>query len=273
MARGQVCVLVVIAALAPCGAGAQTTTADGIQALIRSDYATATRILRPLAEEAPQPDPLALFFMATLYHSGHGAALNQIRACGLYLRAAATPASPLQVQSLALARVIHMDVPVIRDECTAASAGAWGDPPAALFTLGQNHWVRIDQEGFVVGYKGTQKTVPMTMGGPGWMFLPIRHTQLDVSRPVAVRRHFIEFFMWVPYVDQAGWTLWWSAYEVVGADAVWARGDGILTAAHTPPSVAVGDVARIRVNADGEAEWVVLGANPRSGLIPYTGSR
>ena len=56
-------------ALVPCAAGAQAATADGIQAIVRADYQSAVRILRPLAEEAPDPDPLAQFFMAMLYQS------------------------------------------------------------------------------------------------------------------------------------------------------------------------------------------------------------
>ena len=201
--------LFTIVVLAPCAAGAQTTTADGLQALIRADYATAAGILRPLAEDTPRPDPLALFFMATLYHSGHGVGLNQIRACGLYLRAA-IPTNPLLTQSLAPTQMIHLDDPFMRDPCSGASVGVWRDPPATSLTLGQDHWVRIDQAGFVVGYKGIEKTAAITMGGPGWVFLPIRHTQLDVSFPIAARRDFIEFFIWMPYTvsDQAAWTLW-----------------------------------------------------------------
>lgn len=232
--------------------------------------------MRPLAD-APQPDPLAAFFLATLYDSGRGVAANPIRACGLYL-GAATPTSPLLTQSLALAQVIHRDHPAIRDLCSGANIGGWRDPPASSFTLGPDHWVRIDQDGFVVGYKGAQKNAAMTIGGPGVVFLPTRHTQVDVYRPVTVRRHFIEFFTWIPpFLDQP-WSLVWSVYEVAGAEAIAVRGEGgvlvtsVLTtiaAAQPPASFAVEDVARIRVNTDGEAEWVVSGANPRSRVIPY----
>jgi hypothetical protein len=267
--------LVALALLAPCAASAQTSTADGVRALIRGDDAAAVRILRPLAEDTPQPDPLALFFLATLYQSGRGVVHDDIRACGLYLKAATSP-NPLLTQSLALARAIHRDEPLVRDLCTAASVGSWRDPPATSFTLGPDHWVRIDHEGFVVGYKGTQKRALMTMGGLGFVYLPVRHTQLEVSRPVATRRHFIEFFTWIPFPGQP-WTLVWSLYEVVGADtlAVSSQGGFITTVlttvagAQPPESFAVEDVARIRVNADGEAEWGVSGANPLSGVIPY----
>jgi TPR repeat protein len=128
--------------LGPSAAGAQTTTADGIQALTRGDYATAARILRPLAEDAATPDPLALFFMAILYESGRGVAANSIRACGLYLKAA-TPTNPLLTQSLALARMIRRDHPFLYEHCVAATARPWRNPPATLFTIGQDHCVRI----------------------------------------------------------------------------------------------------------------------------------
>jgi hypothetical protein len=263
----------VAAILSPCSAGAQTTTADGIQALTRGDYATAARILRPLAEDAAQPDPLALFFMATLYESGRGVALNPIRACGLYLRAA-TSKNPLLSQSLVLAQLIHRDLPPVRDLCAAASSYAWQDPPARSFTLGQDHWARLGREGFVVGYKGAQETAAITMGGPGWAYVLIRHTPLDVSRPVAMRRHFIEFFFWLPHTDSdpLEWDLRWMVFEVVGTDPLAVPAGSILAnivAAQPPASAPVDDLVRIRVNADGEAEWARSGPNPRSGVIPY----
>ena len=266
--------LVALAVLAPCAASAQTSTADGVRALIRGDDAAAVRILRPLAEDTSQPDPLALFFLATLYQSGRGVVQDDIRACGLYLKAA-TSASPLMTQSLALAQAIHRDEPLVRDLCTAASVGSWRDPPATSFTLGPDHWVRIDHQGFVVSYKGTQKRALMTIGGLGFVYLPARHTQLDVSRPVATRRHFIEFFTWIPFPGQP-WMLVWSLYEVVGADTLAVSGQSgliVLTtvaAAQPPASFAVEEMARIRMNADGEAEWVVSGANPLSRVIPYS---
>lgn len=268
--------LVAAALLAPCTAAAQTSTADGVQALIHGDYATAARILHPLAENA-QPDPLALFFMATLYHSGRGVAMNQIRACGLYLRAA-TIASPISRQALALAHTIYMDVPVLQRECSEASLGVWGEPAAVSFTIGLDHWVQIDQAGFVVYDKGVRKATAMTMGGVGWVFLPTRHTQLEVSRPSAMRRDFIEFFFWVPDVsaDQTTWALVWSVIEVSGVETRPVLQVGVLVAtdaAEPTGTAAMDDVVRLQVNAEGEAEWIVTGANRRSGVIPPQGSR
>src|SRR5688572_25770828 len=77
-----------IAILAPRLSAAQSSTADGVHALILGDYATARRILQPLAETTPQPDPVAQFFLATMYESGLGVPVDFIRACGLYLKAA-----------------------------------------------------------------------------------------------------------------------------------------------------------------------------------------
>lgn len=80
-------------------AGAQTTTADGVQAILRGDYQAAVRILRPLADEdGPQPDPLAQFFMAILYDAGQCVPRNPVRACGLFL-SAAKPANPDEVSA------------------------------------------------------------------------------------------------------------------------------------------------------------------------------
>jgi hypothetical protein len=58
--------------LAPSIVSAQSSTADGVQAIVRGDYAAAVRILTPLAEDFGKPDPLAQFFLATIYDSGRG---------------------------------------------------------------------------------------------------------------------------------------------------------------------------------------------------------
>lgn len=48
------------------------TAADGVLALVRGEEAAAASILRPLAEESAEPDPLALFFLAAMYETGRG---------------------------------------------------------------------------------------------------------------------------------------------------------------------------------------------------------
>jgi len=269
----RICSCVVATILAvPSLAQAQASVLDGIEALTRGDYASALRILRPLAEDAREPDPLAQFVMAALYHAGRGVAMNPDRACGLYLRAA-TPTNPLMSESIALAQTIHHDVPLLRKECEAASHGRWIDPPPASFALDNGHRVRIDDTGFVVTYAGTEKTAAMPLGGVGRVYLPSRHTRLDVSHPVKARRHFIEFFIWMPprAMGTETWALTWVPFEIVGHDPRQFAGQGpvvIATADRPLTSFAVDDVVSLRVNAEGEAEWEVRGPNPRGGLIP-----
>ena len=269
--------LVVASVLASSGAGAQTTAADGIKAIARGDYSNAVRILQPLAEDASRPDPIALFFLATLYESGHGVAMNPIRACSLYLKAA-TPTSPLRTQALALAKRIHQDVPFMSERCSAATVGLWRDPPAVSFVLGPNHTVRFDQEGFAVTYNGTRQVAGLTLGGAGWAFLPTRHTQVDVSRPTYARRHFVEFFIWMPETTTGTttWNLEWTIFEIVGTATVAVPTGGpmaSIVATQPPMDDAIEALAQIRVNASGAAEWAIVGSTPRSAVIADRGSR
>src|SRR5689334_23996431 len=81
-------------------ASAQSTTEDGMRAMLRGDYSTAVRILRPIADSAAPSDPVAQFLLGILTDTGHTA--NNTRACGLFLRGA-KPSSPVAEQSAALA--------------------------------------------------------------------------------------------------------------------------------------------------------------------------
>lgn len=56
--------LVCLVTLLAAPAAAQSTTEDGIRAMLRGDYRAAAGILRPLAEDAARPDPAAQFFLA-----------------------------------------------------------------------------------------------------------------------------------------------------------------------------------------------------------------
>jgi hypothetical protein len=271
------CCLAAIALLAPCAVSAQTTTADGVQALIHGDYASALRILQPLADDAQHPDPIAQFFMATLYHSGRGVAIDLMRACGFYMKAA-LPGSPVEVQSLALARTIHRDAPPALELCSAARVDVWREPPVTSFALGPDHSVQIDQRGITVAYNGSEKTAAMTLGGFGWVYLPVKFVALDVSRPVETRRYFIEFYVWVPGsgANAPAWTLRWFAMEVAGQEVRQVPGAvPILATAASPkpPAIEVEKVAGLRVNAQGEAERVVLEPAPRTDVIPYNAVR
>jgi hypothetical protein len=85
----------------PATVAAQSVT-DGVLAIVRSDYETAVRILAPYADNASDPDPLAAFFLGTLYHSGRGVRVDYERACGLYQTAGRTDGSPVASQAEAL---------------------------------------------------------------------------------------------------------------------------------------------------------------------------
>jgi hypothetical protein len=272
--------LALLVILASSRAAAQGTTAEGIHALIRGDYDTAVRVLRPLAESTTQADPLAQFFLASLYQSGHGVAPDPIHACALY-RKAANAANPFAHQSLVLADLLaeplsHLPRPW--NEACAADAGVWLEPSPASFTLGPDHRVTIDQAGVTVSYRGAEKRATGSFGGPGFVFAPVRYTPVDVSRPLEMRRHFLQYFFWTPYqlADQRAWLLGWTVQEIVGLDIVPVAGDADLTTAAgaQPPAFDADGLAGVHTNSDGEAEWVVVaGPNPRRAVIPYRGPR
>jgi hypothetical protein len=261
-------------ALAPVAAGAQATTADGVQAILRGDYQAAVRILRPLSETVEAPDPLAQFFMAMLYESGHGVPRDIMRACGLYLNAA-KPGNPLAGQAVDLARVIQgPSGGRFAEFCDAASASHSSPAPPRSFTLAPDHVVTIDEYGATVRYRGSEKRTGMG-GFAGLVALPLRYTPVAISRPVEGRRHFIQYFLWMPHLtaDPPTWTLGWILQEVVGLEFLPVAGDpavATVTALRPPAAFDVESVVRVGVNANGEAEWIVSGGeNPRRGVVPF----
>ena len=271
--------LIVLCALAPATVSAQSSTVDGVQAIIRGDYAAAVRILTPLAEDFGKPDPLAQFFLATLYHSARGVPIDPIRACGLFLRAS-VPSNPLANQSRTLAANFQELAPPMSTMCTEASVWPWGAPVPTRVTLATDRWVVIDSSGATVGYQGQERRTPLGLGGPGYVSLPLRHTTLQTTAPAEMRRDFIELFNWHPMdrSDTPIWALGWMLFEVVGADFVLITGDPSLTtvvASRPPDAFGVEPFVRVRVNGQGEPEWAVLsGPNPRSGaMIPVSSRR
>lgn len=66
---------------------AQSGTAEGVDAFVRGDYQRASEILKPIAEQSPQRDAVAAFFMAAMYEGGLGITADPVRACALYMRA------------------------------------------------------------------------------------------------------------------------------------------------------------------------------------------
>jgi hypothetical protein len=268
--------LAAVLVLLPSLAAAQTTRDDAIRALARGDYETAARILRPLADNASQPDPAAQFLLAILYDTGRGVARNGSRACGLFLDAA-KPANPFMQQASQLSNVA-------RDEFGPAASllcvggAVWPDHAPVVLMLGPNHSVTMTDTGSTIVYNGTETR---STGGlfPGMVAVPARYTPLDVSSPVLARRHFIQCFFWSP--DQqpraSNWTLGLMLSEVVGKDFVFVAAERSLVTvagAQPPASFDFASVAQVRLNASGEAEWIITGGtNPRGGIVPWKDPR
>jgi TPR repeat protein len=72
-------------ALVFCGTAVAAPLEDGLQALDRGDYATALRLLRPLAEEGNQEAQINL---GNMYFDGNGVPLNYAQSVDWYLLAA-----------------------------------------------------------------------------------------------------------------------------------------------------------------------------------------
>jgi TPR repeat protein len=107
-------------------ANAQTAD-DGVRALIRGDYDTAVRILRPLADRA-DPDPMASFFMGIAYHSGLGVPGLPFRSCRYYLNGAAA-SNPFMTVSARLGQALRLQLGRVGPE-VCSSGFPFPDPPA-----------------------------------------------------------------------------------------------------------------------------------------------
>jgi len=119
----------------------------------------------------------------------------------------------------------------------------------------------------------------MVLLPPGAAFLPIQYAPLSVTKPIAARRHFFQWFAWRPdtTVNPSSWTLIWSLSEVDGEEWIVITGESGLAVVDGPTPPASYDVAalvRLRVNASGEAEFAIAGgSSPRTEVIPSRGSR
>jgi hypothetical protein len=256
----------------PADTKAQTTAADGVLALMHGDAAAAVRLLAPLVEGQAEPDPVAALFLALAYQSGGRGPSDAMRSCGLLMKAA-TPSSPLIRQAELLAKQLHMNSAIARNQCAIAATRGWGQPAWTTFTLSRAHRVRIDQDGFAVEYEDVSKRTPEGWGGAGWKFLPTRLSEVEVPGADQVRRYFVEFFAWTPHSadDAPEWSLAWFAYEVIGADVIRLQGDGRVARAvgpSPPMSFPVGDFARFVVADNGQIERVVIGPEARRVPLP-----
>jgi hypothetical protein len=266
---GVVCVWALLATPAV----AQSTTEDGIRAVLRGDYGPAARILRPLADATGQPDPVAQFFLAVLYETGQGVRADLLRACGLFL-AAAAKAHPFSEQSAAIAASMRAE---LGDGAAWCVADTWQGGPPQSFSLGPSHRVVFADTNITVT-RGEQETRGIIMIPRGADVLPIQYTPLTVTKPIGTRRHFFQWFQWTP--DMAGnpssWTLAWILWEVVGEQWFGVREErlAVVNGPTRPESHEATGRVRLRVNENGAAELTILdGTSPRTEVIPWQGSR
>lgn len=243
----------------------QTRTEDGVAALARGDYQRAVEILEPLAEDWRSRDTAAQFFMASLYDTGRGVPLDPLRACALYIRASSEYNDPFGRQATALAAAsIGRSGPEFNEQCQLlASVGFDNGFEPVTFDLGPGHFVEWTLAAATVTFDGRTRREPMPFIMPGARFLPLRYTELATGPTRSLRRHFIEVFVWQPSTaTRTTWELHWHVMEVVGDRIKGIDTSGPLTKmdADAPPSrdsFNVRNYAEVRVDEDGNAEWLV----------------
>jgi hypothetical protein len=263
-------------ALLATSAAAQPTTEDGIRAMLRGEYQAAIRILQPLADDAARPDPVAQFFLAFLYDAGHGGGANQPRGCGLFLQSAAQ-VHPFSEQSAAMAAVMREQLHGLAS-LLCNPGDRWQGASPQSFVLGPDHRVVFADTSISVIY-GDQKQRVGFMVPAAAIPLPFQHTPLDVTRPVVARRHFFQWYAWMPdrSPNPASWTLGFTLSEVVADRWIPITGEKSLVVVNgpTPPaSYRLADLVRLRVNDSGEAEFTISGGNvTRTEVIEWRGNR
>ena len=274
MPRVCLAVLFTVAAVGgqPATARAQSSTAAGVQAILRGDYEAAVRILRPLAESSADGDPDAQVFVAMLYNAGApGLPRNIWRACALYLNAARHP-SAFMNQALEVGRGMRERFGPMADQMCDVPSLFDATPPVA-FRLTDDHTAIVDDAGIVVSYRGEEQRAFNSIRGPN-VPVPSRYTPVRVTVPAAAVRHFIQLFMWVrnPTSDPSEWNLAWLLVEIVGLRAPIVASERALAsvvAAQPPRDIEVNTLVRVGVNAAGEAEFAVTGGpNTRRGTVP-----
>jgi len=257
-------------ALVANAARAQSNTEAGIRAVLSGDGQTAVRILQPLADDEAHPDPVAQFFLALAFEAKPPVGYSA-QACGLFLRAA-RQVSPFAEQSAALAFAIRQE---LGDRMCVADEHWQGGPPQS-FVLGPGHRVVFADTSVTVTYRGEDQRTAMIMSPDG--DLKIAYTPVDVTRPAIARRHFFQWFGWMPdsAAGSSSWTLGWSLIEVVGdrwIHLVYEKFQ-VSQGATRPASKDLSSFVRIRVNASGEAEYEITGGpEARTAVIAWQGQR
>jgi hypothetical protein len=260
-------------------ARAQPGTAEGVDAFVRGDYQRAADVLKPIAEQSPDTDHVAEFFMAALYDSGRGVTADPMRACAFYLRAS-DDRGPFGMQAMALVNsrrgLLGREA---FEECTwRARVGFDHRFEPVTFALGPGHWIAWDLKGATTTCDGKEKWVPLPFARNRAVILPLRYTELAVGPTRSTRRHFIEILRWLPGAERQTWVLMWALMEVVRNDVIGVVSEQLATiSAPEPPAAGSFDVremVRLGVNADGDAEWSLVGGpHPRTAVIETDANR
>jgi hypothetical protein len=259
----------------PSAATAQSArTEQGVAAFVQGDYARAVEILKPAAERWQLPfDNTAAFFMALMYDNGLGVAPDPLKACALFLRMSAwqentAPALIFAVQ--ALVDDFNSRLGPQMGQCMLlADIGFNRTAQQATFTLAAGHWISIEISPerraamAHIEYQGKQNDLELGLPNDADVrYLPFTLTELTSFRPRPEPRHFLEAFVFMP-TQASQWTLMWFVFEVVreGLVPVTVVPDLQTVKGDQPPEYELTDLRRlatIRLNANGDAEWVVL---------------
>ena len=270
-----------IAALLACASVpliGQSGVADGLAALARGEHQRAVEILRPLAENDRGADPVAQFFMASMYEEGRGVPRDPLRACVLYHRAANFHEHPFGEEASHLMRALwqRQGNEFFADCQLISNLGFDHRFEPAIFELGPDHSIAWNLRGATVSYQGKTTNYPMTLASRGAAFLPLRYTSLPGDGASPRMRHFVEVFVWEG--RDTTWGLAWHLYEVSGSELTSiAHESPLATSPMRPPAAARNDVRQLvtlRTNANGHAEWAILeGPHARSEGIPSAEER
>jgi hypothetical protein len=274
------------------GVSAQSgRTDDGVAAFVRGDYPKAVELLKPSAERWQMPlDGTAAFFMALMYDNGLGVAQDPVRACALMLRTSIHSDSVGQALTFA-AQTLADDfnsrlAPEQMHRCLFLANQGFdsGFAPQTL-TLAPGHWIRLEESSpnrnqvtAQIEYAGKQREVELRVPAmPGVRFLPFVVTEVTSLRPRPERRHFLEAFTALPLRTNQ-WTLMWFVFEVVRDTLVEVTFEELqVVEGDQPPAYETADLRRlaaVRVNAEGDAEWVVgNGAGRRGDVIETDAER
>jgi len=251
---------------------AQSTTEDGIRALLRADYKAAVRILKPLADDFERPDPVAQFFLAVLYEAGEGVQRDEGHACGLFLRSSSRE-HPFAEQSATLASYFRDQYGEGASLICPANETFRGGPPQTI-SLGAGRQITFTDTSVVL-VSSDQETRTLWKWPPEALILPIQYTPVDVTKPHPTKRHFLQLFQWLPdeSTSPSSWALTWGLLEVQGDQwfmPAWVKDVASVNGPAKPEAQDVTKFVRIRVNANGEAEFTIpVGSSPRTEVIPW----